>query len=262
MPSTKPINDELNYRLDGPTDAPVLVLSNSLGTTFDMWDAQLPTFSEHFRVLRYDTRGHGGSSVTPGPYSIAQLGQDVIDLVDALGIDRFAFCGLSMGGLIGQWLGIHAGDRLTRLVLCNTGAKIGTDEVWNERIDTVLQGGEQAMSDMRDASVSRWFTPGFAEQQPAQVTRITQMIAGTSPEGYAANCAAVRDADYREQLGAIRVPTLIVCGTQDPVTTLEHGRFIQARVADAELVGFDAAHLSNVEIGDAFTLKVCGFLRG
>ena len=261
MPTVKLADGELNYRLEGPVDAPVLVLSNSLGTTHEMWDAQVPAFSEQFRVLRYDTRGHGSSSVTPGPYSIEQLGRDVLGLADALGIDRFAFCGLSMGGLIGQWLGIHAGERLTRLVVCNTGAKIGTDEVWNERIDTVLKGGEQTMRDMRDASVSRWFTPAFAEQQLAKVARITQMIASTSPAGYAANCAAVRDADYREQLGAIKVPTLIVCGSQDPVTTPDHGRFIQARVEGAELVEFEAAHLSNVEAGDAFTQRVLAFLR-
>jgi len=261
MPTVKLADDKLNYRLEGPVDAPVLVLSNSLGTTHEMWDAQVPAFSEHFRVLRYDTRGHGSSSVTPGPYSIEQLGRDVLGLADALGIDRFAFCGLSMGGLIGQWLGIHAGERLTRLVVCNTGAKIGTDEVWNERIDTVLEGGEQAMRDMRDASIARWFTPDFAAQHPVEVARITQMIASTSPAGYAANCAAVRDADYREQLGAIKVPTLIVCGSQDPVTTPEHGRFIQARVEGAELVEFEAAHLSNVEAGDAFTQRVLAFLR-
>ncbi|WP_417776038.1 3-oxoadipate enol-lactonase [Stutzerimonas xanthomarina] len=260
MPTVKLADGELNYRLEGPVDAPVLVLSNSLGTTHEMWDAQVPAFSEHFRVLRYDTRGHGSSSVTPGPYSIEQLGRDVLGLADALGIDRFAFCGLSMGGLIGQWLGIHAGERLTRLVVCNTGAKIGTDEVWNERINTVLEGGEQAMRDMRDASVARWFTPDFAAQHPVEVARITQMIASTSPAGYAANCAAVRDADYREQLGAIKVPMLIVCGSKDPVTTPEHGRFIQANVAGARLIELEAAHLSNVEAGDAFTQPVKAFL--
>ncbi len=262
MPSVKLADCELNYRLDGPVDAPVLVLSNSLGTQLGMWDAQLPAFTEHFRVLRYDTRGHGRSSVTPGPYSIEQLGRDVLAMVDALGIDRFAFCGLSMGGLIGQWLGINAGARLTRLVVCNTGAKIGTDEVWNDRIDTVLKGGQQAMRDMRDASISRWFTPGFAERQPEQVTRITEMIASTSPEGYAANCGAVRDADFREQLGAVAVPTLIVCGSHDPVTTPEHGRFMQQRIAGARLIELEAAHLSNVEQGDGFTQPVLAFLKG
>lgn len=261
MPTVKLADGELNYRFDGPVDAPVLVLSNSLGTSLGMWDAQVPAFTEHFRVLRYDTRGHGCSSVTPGPYSIEHLGRDVLAMVDSLGVDRFAFCGLSMGGLIAQWLGINAGERLTRLVLCNTGAKIGTDEVWNDRIETVLQGGEQAMRDMRDASISRWFTPAFAKQQPAEVNRITQMIAGTSPQGYAANCAAVRDADFREQLGAIKVPTLVVCGTRDPVTTPEHGRFMQAHIANAALVELDAAHLSNVEMGEGFTQQVLDFLR-
>ncbi|NWD84345.1 3-oxoadipate enol-lactonase [Pseudomonas reactans] len=261
MSSVKLADGELNYRLEGPADAPLLVLSNSLGTTLEMWDQQIPVFSEHFRILRYNTRGHGGSAVTPGPYSIEQLGRDVLALVDSLGIDRFAFCGLSMGGLIGQWLGVNAGERLTRLVICNTSAKLGTDEVWNDRIQTVVDGGEQTMRDMRDASIARWFTPAYAEQQPAQVERITQMIASTSPQGYAANCAAVRDADFREQLSAVNVPTLIVCGTQDPVTTPEHGRFMQAQIPGSELVEFNAAHLSSVEMGDAFTRRVLDFLR-
>ncbi len=261
MPSVQLADVALNYRLDGPVDGPVLVLSNALGTALGMWDVQVPALTEHFRLLRYDTRGHGGSSVTPGPYSIEQLGRDVLALVDSLAIDRFAFCGLSMGGLIGQWLGINAGERLTRLVICNTGAKIGTEETWNDRIDAVLEGGQQAMRDMRDGAVSRWFTPSFIKAQPEQVGRITQMIANTSPSGYAANCAAVRDADFREQLGVLNVPMLIVCGNTDPVTTIEHGRFIQQRVATAELVELDAAHLSNVEAGERFTQCVLGFLR-
>src|SRR5690606_13014476 len=144
MPTVQLADASLNYRLDGAAGAPVLVLSNSLGTSLGMWDAQVPAFAEHFHVLRYDTRGHGGSSVTAGPYSIEQLGCDVLGLLDALGIEKFSFCGLSMGGLIGQWLGVHAGERLQRLVLCNTGAKIGSDQIWNERIAQVLKGREQA----------------------------------------------------------------------------------------------------------------------
>ena len=263
MMSTVQLADaSLNYRVDGPEGAPVLVLSNSLGTSLGMWDEQIAGFAEHFRVLRYDTRGHGESSVTEGPYSIEQLGWDVLGMLDALGIEKFSFCGLSMGGLIGQWLGIHAGERLERLVLCNTGAKIGSDAVWNERIAMVRQGREQTMRDMRDASIARWFTAAFAEANPVVAARITDMIASTSPDGYAANCAAVRDADFREQLGTIGAPTLVVCGSQDPVTTVEHGQFIQQRIPGAELVAFEAAHLSNVEAGEAFTQRVLSFLRG
>ena len=252
----------LNYRFDGAEGLPVLVLSNSLGTSLGMWDEQIPAFAKHFRVLRYDTRGHGESSVSPGPYSIEQLGRDVLGLLDGLGIERFTFCGLSMGGLIGQWLALHAGPRLQRLVLCNTAAKIGTEQVWNDRIKTVLNGQQQAMRDMRDASIARWFTPGFAEQQPDVARRITDMIASTSPDGYVANCAAVRDADFREQLAGITVPTLVVCGAKDPVTTVEHGQFIQTQVAGAELAVFEAAHLSSVEAGEAFTQRVLEFLVG
>lgn len=165
-----------------------------------------------------------------------------------------------MGGLIGQWLGIHAGERLHSLTLCNTAAKIANDEVWNTRIDTVLKGGQQAMVDLRDASIARWFTPGFAQAQAEQAQRICQMLAQTSPQGYAGNCAAVRDADYREQLGRIQVPALIVAGTEDVVTTPEHGRFMQAGIQGAEYVDFPAAHLSNVEIGEAFSRRVLDFL--
>jgi 3-oxoadipate enol-lactonase len=166
-----------------------------------------------------------------------------------------------MGGLIGQWLGINAGERLDKLVLCNTAAKIANDEVWNSRIDSVLQGGQQAMSDLRDASIARWFTPEFAAAQPAQANRITAMLAATSAQGYAGNCAAVRDADFRQQLSAIELPTLIVCGSADAVTTPEHGRFLQQRIAGAQLLELHAAHLSNVEAGAAFTRAVVDFLR-
>jgi len=251
---------DLNYQLTGPAGAPVLVLYNSLGTDLQMWDTQMPALAEHFQVLRFDTRGHGKSLVTEGFYSIEQLGGDVLTLLDALDIKQAHFCGLSMGGLIGQWLGINASERLHKLVLCNTAAKIASDEVWNGRIDTVLQGGQQAMRDLRDASIARWFTPEFAAAQAEQANRITAMLAATSAQGYAANCAAVRDADFREQLGAIKAPTLVVCGTADAVTTPEHGRFMQQHITGAQLVELPAAHLSNVEAGEAFTQAVLAFL--
>nr|WP_100549240.1 MULTISPECIES: 3-oxoadipate enol-lactonase [unclassified Pseudomonas] len=260
MPVVQLADGELFYRLDGPVDAPVLVLSNSLGTDLHMWDAQVAAFAERFRVLRYDTRGHGQSLVTDGLYSIEQNGRDVLALLDALDIAKAHFCGLSMGGLIGQWLAINAPQRIQRLVLCNTAAKIGSPEVWTPRIDTVLRDGQAAMLALRDASIDRWFTPEFAQAQPALVEPVVGMLAATSPQGYAANCAAVRDADFREQVASIIAPTLIVCGTADAVTTPEHGRFIQERIRGAELVEFHAAHLSSVEAGELFTRRVLDFL--
>jgi 3-oxoadipate enol-lactonase len=251
---------ELHYKLDGPEDAPVLVLSNSLGTDLHMWDAQIAAFTEQFRVLRFDTRGHGQSLVTPGPYSIEQLGHDVLALLDALHIERAHFCGLSMGGLVGQWLGINAGERLNKLIVCNTAAKIGDPTVWNPRIETVLRDGSAAMVALRDASIARWFTPDFAEANPAAAKKITDMLAATSPEGYAANCAAVRDADFRDQLSSIKVPLLVIAGTEDAVTPPSGGHFIQQHVPGAEYAEFYAAHLSNVQAGAAFSERVLAFL--
>ncbi|KRP60920.1 3-oxoadipate enol-lactonase [Pseudomonas trivialis] len=260
MPFVQLADGELHYQLDGPADAPVLVLSNSLGTDLHMWDIQMPAFTRHFRVLRCDTRGHGKSLVTPGPYSIEQLGRDVLALLDGLGIQRAHFCGLSMGGLIGQWLGINAGARLQRLVVCNTAAKIGTPEVWDPRIETVLRDGAAAMVALRDASIARWFTADFAAANPHQAQQITDMLADTSPEGYAANCAAVRDADFRAQLASIKVPTLVIAGTEDAVTPPAGGHFIQNHVQGAEYAEFYAAHLSNVQAGAAFSDRVSAFL--
>lgn len=260
MPTLQLADGDLNYQLEGPPGAPVVVLSNSLGTDLHMWDAQRVAFTKHFQVLRYDTRGHGRSLVSQGPYSIEQLGGDVLTLLDGLDIQRASFCGLSMGGLIGQWLAIHAPERIERLVLCNTAAKISTAQVWNSRVEVVLAGGVQAMRDLRDASISRWFTADFAEAEPSKVEPIVGMLAQTSPQGYAASCAAVRDADYREELDAIRLPTLIICGSNDSVTTVEHGRLMQGRIAGAELVELHAAHLSNVQATDAFNKHVLAFL--
>lgn len=252
---------ELNYQLQGPPGAEVLLLSNSLGTDLHMWDAQMPALIEHFQVLRYDTRGHGKSLVTPGPYSIGQLGEDVLALLDALHIERVHFCGLSMGGLIGQWLGINAGERLSSLTVCNSSAKIGDPSIWNPRIETVLRDGAAAMVALRDASIARWFTPEYVQAQPARVKRITDMLAATSARGYAASCAAVRDADFREQLGSIKVPTLVISGSEDAVTPPSGGHFICDRIPGAKYAEFHAAHLSNVQAGDAFSQRVLQFLR-
>lgn len=260
MPSVCLADGELNYSLEGPTSGPTLMLSNSLGTDLGMWDSNTPIFTKHFRVLRYDTRGHGASTVSPGPYCIEQLGRDALALLDALHIRRTHFCGLSMGGLIGQWMAVNAPERIERLVLCNTAARIGTSDTWNSRINTVLAGGVQAMEDLREASIQRWFTPTYVERAPETVEVVVSMLARTDPLGYAANCAAVRDADFRAELSRINATTLIVCGASDQVTTTEDGRFMQSHIVGAELAEFPAAHLSNVEMDDSFSLRVMDFL--
>ena len=250
---------KLHYQLEGADDAPLLVLSNSLGTTLDMWLPQMPALLEHFRVLRYDTRGHGQSEVTPGPYTIAQLGQDVLALLDHLQVSRAHFCGLSMGGMTGIWLGIHAPDRIDRLVLCNTSAAIGVPEMWNARIAQVRQGG---MPVVIDAVLERWFTNDFLSHAPAQVERVRAMLANTQVEGYVANCAAVRDMDQRAELGRITAPTLVIGGKYDKSTPPEHGELIAKAVPGARYVELNAAHLSNWEAAQAFTQRVIHFLRG
>lgn len=260
MPSLSLPDGDLYYQLDGAATAPVLLLSNSLGTHLGMWDAQIPALTEHFQVLRYDTRGHGQSLVSEGPYSIAQSGRDALALLDGLNIQRVSFCGLSMGGLVGQWLMLNAPQRLNRVVLCNTAAKIASPEIWNPRIEMVLRDGTAAMQALRDATVSRWFTSRFSQQHPDTVNRLVQMLATTSPTGYAGNCAAVRDADFREQIALADTPTLIVCGTQDPVTSVADGQLLADAIKGAELIELPAAHLSNVEASEPFTSQVLAFL--
>jgi 3-oxoadipate enol-lactonase len=241
----------------GPPGAPVLVFSNSLGTNFSMWDPQIPALAARFRILRYDTRGHGQSAGTPGPYSLTQLGRDVVGLLDALEIERAHFCGLSMGGVIGMWLGIFAADRVDRLALCNTGAKIGTNDGWNTRIEMVRKGG---MAAVIDAVVQRWFSPAFIASAPDEIERTRQMILATPPEGYIANCAAIRDMDQRETISRITAPTLVIAGAKDSATPPADGRFISERIAGARYAELDAAHLSNIEAAGRFTEVLLQFL--
>jgi len=248
----------IHYALEGPAGKPALVLSNSLGTNFHMWDAQMPEFQKTLRVLRYDTRGHGKSSVTPGPYSIEQLAKDVMALTDALKIDRFHFCGLSMGGMIGMWLAVNAPKWLNKLVLCNTAAKIGTADTWNARIETVWKDG---MKPVAAAAMERWFSSSFRQKNPPSIASTQKTLEETSPEGYAANCAAVRDFDFREKLQPIRTPTLIISGTHDPATPSADGRFLASHIQGARFVELNAAHLSNIEGADRFTREVATFLN-
>ena len=251
----------LNYRIDGDDGAPPLLMSNSLGTDLAMWSSQLALLTAHFRVIRYDTRGHGASSVPPGPYTLEQLGGDVLALLDHLQVARTHFVGLSMGGLTGLWLAIHAPQRLDRMVLANTGAKIGAPEMWNSRIDALRDRGDQGLPDaITDAVVERWFTPRHRALVPAGVAPIRRMLTETTGAGYAANCAAIRDADLRAQLMLIRVPTLVIAGTHDPSTPPALGREIADGIPDAQYVELDSAHLSNLEQTGAFNAAVLRFL--
>jgi len=257
MPILKSRDACIHYALEGPAESPVLMFSNSLGADFSMWDAQVPELQKKFRVLRYDTRGHGQSSYTPGSYSIEQLAEDVIALLDALDVDRVHFCGLSMGGMIGMRLGAHAPERLNHLVLCNTGAKIGTTEAWNARIEAVRKNG---MKSVASAVVERWFTPAFRQKAPATIAKTLKMLEETNPDGYAACCAAVSDFDFREQVSNIRLPTLVISGAHDPATPPADGRFLAQQIPGARYVELNAAHLSNIEDQDRFTAELAAFL--
>jgi len=257
MPFIETDGSKIHYALQGPASAPTLVFSNSLGTRLSMWDEQAICFSEDFRVLRYDTRGHGNSSVTPGPYSIEQLGNDVLALLDKLHLGRVHFCGLSMGGMIGMWLGINASNHLEKLALCSTAARIGTPEMWSSRIETIRKGGMKSVS---SAVMERWFTAAFRAKNAATVAAVQKMVEETSPEGYVANCAAVRDFDYREHLHALGIPTLVMSGAHDPSTTPADGRFLTEHIPNSLYVELNAAHLSNVEDRDHFNGALQQFL--
>ncbi len=258
MPYVKSGEAQIHYELEGPNGSPVVLFSNSLGTDHSLWDPQAREFQKKLRVLRYDSRGHGGSSSTPGPYSVELLAKDVIAILDALKLDRVNFCGLSLGGMIGMWLGANASNRLNKLVLCNTGAKIGTLDNWNTRIETVQKNGMKSVS---SAVLERWFTPAFREKAPGQMSNIRSVLEALNPDGYAACCAAVRDFDFRNELGNIRVPTLVIAGAHDPATPPADGRFIADHVPGARFVELIAAHLSNIEDHHRFNTELAAFLN-
>jgi 3-oxoadipate enol-lactonase len=249
---------QLFHRLDGPEGAPVVLLSNSLGTHHGMWDAQLSALTRSFRVLRYDTRGHGRSGVPQDPCTLADLGQDVLRLIDELGVSRVHFCGLSLGGMTGMWLAAHAPQRIARLVLASTSSYVGSPEVWDARIQAVTRGGMAAVT---EAILERWFTPEFRAAMPGEVERIRQMLLTTPVEGYIACASAVRDMDLRGDLVAVRCPTLVISGARDPGLPPSHGAYIAERVAGARFIELAAMHLSNIEARDAFTAALTGFFE-
>lgn len=246
----------LHYRIDGDA-GPWLLLCNSLGTDLHMWDAQADALSAHFRVLRYDRRGHGASSAPPPPYTLAELGGDALALLDALGIERAHFCGLSIGGLVGQWLGIHAGERIDRLVVCATASRIGTIEGWNARIAQVRAGG---LAPVITATAERWFTPGFINAHPDAVDAILARFAKVSAEAYVGCCAALAGADLRGDVARIERPLLAVSGDDDPVCPPADLQAIADDVADGRHVSLPGRHIVNIESAAAFNAALLAFL--
>lgn len=249
----------LHVRLDGPEDAPPLVLANSLGTDLTMWDPQVAALARTRRLLRFDTRGHGKSAVPPGPYAVPRLAADVLGLADHFGFARFDFCGLSLGGMIGLYLARTAGDRIGRVALCNTAALIGPASVWDTRIKTVDESGMAAIA---AGVIDRWFTRAFQEKDPAAVARVRDVMLATDPAGYTAACAAVRDMDQRDGLGQVACPTLVIVGDHDLATTPAQGEELAAGIRGAQLVHLDAAHISNIEHAEEFTAAVTAFFGG
>jgi 3-oxoadipate enol-lactonase len=243
------------HRLDGSEGAPALVLSNSLGTTLEMWDPQLPALAGGHRVVRYDRRGHGRSPVPAGPYSIDDLGADVLTLLDTLELDRISFCGLSIGGMVGMWLASEAPQRIDRLVLCCTAPQLPPPAMWHERAALVRAEG---VASVIEAALERWFTPGAS---PDTVARFRRMLLTTPAEGYAACCEAIAGLDLRDRLGRITAPTLVITGEHDPVAPPSSGEELAGAIAGARHVSIDgAAHIANAEQPDAFTRTLVEFL--
>lgn len=258
MPFVNVDSTRLYYRLEGCDGRPVLVLSSSIGCDHGMWAQQVHALLEHFQVLRYDTRGLGASDAPRGEYSIQQLGRDVLSLAEALRIEKFAFCGLSLGGMIGQWLGINAPKCVTKIVLANTSPKVSPKSAWDDRRRAVLESGMQAIT---DTAMSRFFsTESLAHPNP-YVNSIRLTLLATDPVGYAGCCSAIRDMDQTALLHQIRVPTLVIVGDRDAAAPWDgHGEILVREIPGARAVRLPAAHLSNVESPREFAAAMIDFL--
>lgn len=247
----------IRVEVEGRANAPVLMLSNSLGTNIHMWDDQVKPFTQDFRLVRYDRRGHGKSGSPEGPYTMERLGRDVLAILDQLGIEKTNWCGLSMGGMVGMWLGANAPERIDRLVLSNTSAYMADKAPWNDRIKFVQEKGLQALV---GPNMERWFTKDFRERAPDAIARMREMFSATSVTGYVGCCCAIRDMDHRDLLPTIRAQTLVIAGRHDPATTVEAAEFIRSRIPGAALTVLDAAHIANIEQPHDYADTVLGFL--
>lgn len=246
------------YRIEGAPDKPALLLSNSIATDLHMWDSQMAALTRHFRVLRYDSRGHGASDAPAGPYSLDRLGRDVVQLLDALGLPRVHVLGLSLGGFVAQWLGIHVPQRVDRLVLAHTAAYLGPPAQWDRAISEVLQAPDmQATAEM---FLHNWFPASMLRAAASEVEPFRRTLLTTPRQGVAGSWSAIRDADLRHTLRVIDRPTLVIAGAHDTVTSARHGEEIAAAIADARLAVLPAVHLSNVERPQEFVDLVVAFL--
>ena len=250
-------NATISYETEGPLDGPPLLLINSIASTRELWARQMPALSGRYRVVRYDARGHGESSAPSGDYTIEQLGRDAIAILDDAGIAAAHVCGISLGGLTAQWLGVHAADRVTSLVLANTGARIGSTESWAERIALVREKG---MTTVADITIPRWFSTEFQERDPETVHAFRAMIKACPADGYLGCCAALRDTDLREAIAAINCPTLVIASTADAATPAEGLAFIRDRIPGAQMVTVESRHMSNIECAEQFTAALLDFL--
>ena len=257
MAEMKIAGEMFNVRVEGSDKAPVIMLSNSLGSNLHMWDGQISVLTKYFKVVRYDSRGHGKSPVSGGAYSIAGLGRDALAIMDALQLDRVHWLGLSMGGMVGQWLLANARERIGRAILANTAAQLGTPDLWNTRIRTVLS---QGMGAIIPAMIDRWFTASFQAKAPNQIARIIEMLRATPAHGYAGCCSAIRDMDQRDLIRSISNPVLVIAGKHDPATTPDMAALLVASIRGAQLVTLEAAHLSNIEAEAAFNKTMMEFL--
>ena len=252
---------DLNCSISGPDDAPALLLGGSLGTTMDMWDPQVPVLSAAHRVIRFEHRGHGGSPVPTGPYTMDDLGSDVVTILDRLDLALVSYCGLSIGGMVGQWLAINAPERIDKLILLCTAPHLPPASAWQERAAAVREAGTPEV--VADAVLGRWFTPEYAASHPDIVTRYRAMISGIEAEGYAGCCEAIADMDLRAGLPGVTAPTLVVAGRQDPSIPPEHGEAIAAAIPGARIEILDpGAHLVSVERADAVTALIAEHLDG
>jgi 3-oxoadipate enol-lactonase len=247
----------LNVSVEGRDGGPTLMLSNSLGSTMRMWEPQMPALTPFFRVIRYDHRGHGKSDVPAGPYSMERFGKDVLAILDDLNIEKVHWCGLSMGGMVGQWLGANAPQRFGKMILANTTSYFPDPAPWQTRIKAAREGG---MASLADAVIGVWLSADFREREPQITANLKAMLAASPAQGYIACCEVLSTLDQRMLLPTIKSPTLVIAGRHDMATPFAAGEFIRSQIPGASLTILDAAHISNIEQPHAFTEAVVGFL--